>query len=241
MKLSIIIPVYNEEATIGELLMRVYKAHLPKKIEKEIVIVDDASKDRSYNICLNFKQKYSGKIKTKLIKHNLNSGKGSAVVDGLNLSSGDIVVIQDADLEYDPQDYNKLLAPILNGKTEVVYGSRLKHYPLRLYGSKKTPLIAHYLGNKFLTLITEILYQKKVSDMETCYKMFKREVLKNITIKAKRFDFEPEFTAKILKKGYMIKEVPIKVKPRGYEEGKKISWRDGFLAIWTLVKYRITD
>ncbi|KKQ56839.1 MAG: hypothetical protein US75_C0002G0037 [Candidatus Woesebacteria bacterium GW2011_GWC1_38_13] len=241
MKLSIIIPVYNEEATIGELLRRVYKARLPKKIEKEIVIVDDASKDNSYNICLNFKQKFSGKIKIKLIKHNTNRGKGSAVVDGINLASGDVVVIQDADLEYDPNDYIKLIDPILAGKADVVFGSRLKNYPLRLFGKKKTPLITHYLGNKFLTLVTEVLYQRKVSDMETCYKMFKKDVLKGINIKAKKFDFEPEFTAKILKKGYRICEVPIKVKPRGYEEGKKISWRDGFTAIWTLVKYRITD
>ena len=241
MKLSIIIPVYNEEATIGELLRRVYKARLPKKIEKEIVIVDDASKDNSYKICLNFKQKFSGKIKIKLIKHNTNRGKGSAVVDGINLASGDVVVIQDADLEYDPNDYIKLIDPILAGKADVVFGSRLKNYPLRLFGKKKTPLITHYLGNKFLTLVTEVLYQRKVSDMETCYKMFKKDVLKGINIKAKKFDFEPEFTAKILKKGYRICEVPIKVKPRGYEEGKKISWRDGFTAIWTLVKYRITD
>ena len=241
MKLSIIIPVYNEEATIGELLRRVYKARLPKKIEKEIVIVDDASKDNSYKICLNFKQKFSGKIKIKLIKHNTNRGKGSAVVDGINLASGDVVVIQDADLEYDPNDYIKLIDPILAGKADVVFGSRLKNYPLRLFGKKKTPLVTHYLGNKFLTLVTEVLYQRKVSDMETCYKMFKKDVLKGINIKAKKFDFEPEFTAKILKKGYRICEVPIKVKPRGYEEGKKISWRDGFTAIWTLVKYRITD
>lgn len=241
MKLSIIVPVYNEEVTISEILLRVVEAPLPKKVHKEIVIVDDASKDGSYIKALNFKQEHEGALTIKLIKHNTNKGKGAAVVDGINLSSGEIVVIQDADLEYDPNDYVKLIEPLISGKADVVYGTRLKNYPLRLFGEKRTPLVLHYLGNKFLTLITEILYQRKVSDMETCYKMFKRDVLKEIRIKAKRFDFEPEFTAKVLKRGYKIYEVPIKVKPRGYDEGKKISWKDGFTAFWTLVKYRFVD
>ncbi len=241
MKLSIIVPVYNEEATINEILQKVVAASLPKKVQKEIIIVDDASKDNSYMKALNFKQGHEGTLTIKIIKHNTNKGKGTAVVDGINLSSGDLVVIQDADLEYDPNDYVKLIDPLLTGKADVVYGTRLKNYPLRLFGEKRTPLVLHYLGNKFLTLVTEILYQKKVSDMETCYKMFKKDVLKDIKIKAKRFDFEPEFTAKVLKRGYKIYEVPIRVKPRGYDEGKKISWRDGFTAIWTLIKYRFVD
>lgn len=241
MKLSIVIPVYNEEASVEELLKRVVNSKLPSKIEKEIIIVDDASKDSSYLKCLKFKQNNEKEIKIKLLRHNTNKGKGTSVLDGINLASGSIVVIQDADLEYDPDDYTKLITPIIEGKSDIVYGTRLKHYPLRLFGEKKTPLVTHFLGNKFLTLITEILYQRKVSDMETCYKMFKKDVLKGINIKAKRFDFEPEFTAKVLKKGYKIHEIPIKVKPRGYEEGKKISWKDGFVALWTLVKYRFID
>jgi glycosyltransferase involved in cell wall biosynthesis len=241
MKLSIVVPVYNEEATINEILLKVVRATLPEKVQKEIIIVDDASRDDSYIKALNFKQEHEGTLKIKLIRHNTNKGKGAAVVDGINLSSGELVVIQDADLEYDPNDYVKLIEPLLSGKADVVYGTRLKNYPLRLFGEKRTPLVLHYLGNKFLTFVTEILYQKKVSDMETCYKMFKRDVLKEIKIRAKRFDFEPEFTAKVLKRGYKIYEVPIKVKPRGYDEGKKISWRDGFTAIWTLIKYRFVD
>ena len=241
MKLSIIIPVYNEEPTIETLLSKVLSAKLPAKVDREIVIVDDASKDLSYDKILKFKTALDKKISTKVIRHNFNQGKGVAVVDGINLSTGDFIVIQDADLEYDPDDYQKLIKPLMDRKTDVVFGTRLKNYPLKLFGKNKTPLVSHYLGNKFLTLVTEILYQRKVSDMETCYKMFRREVIKNITIHAKRFDFEPEFTAKIIKKGFRIFEVPIKVKPRGYAEGKKIFWKDGFVALWTLIKYRFVD
>lgn len=241
MRLSIIIPVYNEESTITKLLEAVVKVKLPTKTDKEIIVVDDASSDSSYAKILQFKQKSFKNVSLKVIRHNYNHGKGSAVVDGINLSSGDVVVIQDADLEYDPDDYPKLMEPILSGKSEVVYGTRLKDYPLKIFGKKKTPLVSHFLGNKFLTLITEILYGKKVSDMETCYKMFKKDVVANLTIKARRFDFEPEFTAKVMKSGYSIYEVPIKVKPRGYDEGKKISWKDGFIALWTLVKYRFVN
>ncbi len=241
MKLSIVIPVYNEEATVGILLGKVVRSKLPPNIDKEIVIVDDASKDGSYRDCLIFKQKHENGIKIKLIRHNSNRGKGASVLDGINLSSGEFVVIQDADLEYDPDDYGKLIEPLIDREADIVYGTRLKHYPLRLFGKRKTPLISHYIGNKFLTVVTEILYQKKVSDMETCYKMFRKDILKGINIKARRFDFEPEFTAKVLKKGYKIYEIPIRVKPRGYNEGKKISWKDGFIALWTLVKYRFID
>lgn len=241
MKLSIIIPVFNEEATVYTLLQKVLESELPIKIEKEIVIVDDASKDNSYRDSLLFKQKYNDRLKIKLIKHNTNRGKGTSVMDGINLSTGELIVIQDADLEYDPGDFVKLIEPLIKKNADIVYGSRLKHYPLSFFGKKKTPLISHYLGNKFLTIVTEILYQKKVSDMETCYKMFRKDVLKDINIKARGFEFEPEFTAKVLKKGYKIYEVPIKVRPRGYEEGKKISWRDGFIALWNLIKYRFID
>jgi len=240
MKLSIVIPVFNEESTLEWLLRRVLKAKLPLKFKKEIIIVDDASTDGSYKLSQLFK-KNNKRSEIKLIKHVKNQGKGASVVDGLRVSTGEIVIIQDADLEYNPDDYQKLIEPILKMKTDIVYGTRLKNYPLKLFGKNKTPLVTHYLGNKFLTLITEILYQQKVSDMETCYKVFRKKVLNNIQIKARRFDFEPEFTAKILKSGYKIYEVPIRVKPRGYDEGKKISWHDGFIALWTLIKYRFID
>jgi dolichol-phosphate mannosyltransferase len=240
MKLSIIIPVYNEENTIEEILKKVKSVKLPQDIEKEIIVVDDGSTDRSILKIKSAENKLNISY-LKLIRHNLNKGKGSAILSGIKKATGDIIIIQDADLEYNPEDYVRLLEPILDGKSEVVYGSRLKHYPLRISGSRKTPLVTHYLGNKLLTLLTNLLYGNGVTDMETCYKVFKKEVLKDININAKRFDFEPEITAKILKKGFKIYEIPIKVKPRGYEEGKKISWKDGFIALWTLLKYRFID
>lgn len=240
MKLSIIIPAYNEEKTIGELISRVKKVKLQKGITKEIIVVNDASQDSTKLRVQSAKLRL--KLQSlKLINHKINLGKGAALATGFKYATGDMILIQDADLEYDPEDYPKLIAPIISGKSKVVYGSRLKHYPLQLFGSKKTPLILHYLGNKFLTFITRLLYGNEVTDMETCYKVFKSEVIKPITIESKRFDFEPEITAKILKSGYKIYEVPIKVAPRGYEEGKKITWKDGFMAIWTLVKYKFVD
>jgi dolichol-phosphate mannosyltransferase len=240
MKLSIIIPAYNEEKTINELISRVTKVKLPKGITKEIIVVNDASKD-STKLKVQ-RAKLELKLPDlKLVNQTINQGKGAALATGFKHATGDIILIQDADLEYDPEDYPKLIAPIISGKSKVVYGSRLKHYPLRLFGSKKTPLVLHYLGNKFLTFVTRVLYGKEVTDMETCYKVFTKEVIKPITIESKRFDFEPEITAKILKKGYKIYEVPIKVSPRGYEEGKKITWKDGFMAVWTLIKYKFFD
>jgi len=234
MKLSIIIPVYNEEATIAKLIDKVGAINLPKSVRKEIIVVDDASIDSS--------SEKASKVKgIKLKRHKKNLGKGAAVKTGIEASTGEIIIIQDADLEYDPNDIPRLVKPIIDGKAKVVYGSRLKNYPLKLFGKNKTPLITHFIGNKFLTFITNMLYGDDVTDMETCYKVFKKEVLDEIEINSKGFEFEPEITAKILKKGYEIYEVSIKVKPRGYDEGKKITWKDGFAAVWTLLKYRFVD
>ena len=234
MKLSIIIPAFNEKSTINEIIRRVKKAKLPKTIQKEIIIVDDASTDETSEIIKNLKS-------VRSYRQKINLGKGAAVIKGIKMSTGDILIIQDADLEYNPADFFRLVKPILDGKTKVVYGSRLKNYPLRFFGKKRTPLISHYLGNKLLTLFTNLLFLNGTSDMETGYKVFKREVVSDMVLKSKRFEFEPEITAKILKKGIKIYEVPIKVSPRGYDEGKKITWRDGFIALWTLVKYRFID
>lgn len=251
MRLSIIIPVYNEEKTVGEILKRIKRVKLPNGITREIVVVDDGSNDSSKVKISSFassfvrtskdKKATKDKRNLKFIRHKVNRGKGAAVRTGIRAATGDVVLIQDADLEYNPEDYSRLLAPILDEGAEVVYGTRLKHYPLRFFGRKSTPFISHYLGNKFLTLVTNLLYGNNVSDMETCYKVFKREALKGVVLKSDGFDFEPEITAKILKNGYKIYEVPIRVNPRGYDEGKKITWRDGVKALWTLIKYRFED
>jgi dolichol-phosphate mannosyltransferase len=234
MKLSVIIPVYNEEATIKKIIGLVKKVKFPRNVDTEIIVVNDASTDGTSKILSRF-------VGLRVFNHKINSGKGTAVRTGIENSKGDCLVIQDADLEYDPKYIPLLLKPIIEGRAKVVYGTRLKHFPLRIGGRRKTPLISHFLGNKFLSLVTGLLYSTGVSDMETGYKMFTRDVVNNIKLHSKRFELEPEITAKILKQGIKIYEVPIKVAPRGYDEGKKITWRDGFIAIWTLIKYRFTD
>lgn len=228
MKLSIIMPVYNEEKTIKEILKRINAVQL--NIEKEIIVIDDSSTDSTKEIL-----KKINDNSIKIFYHKQNMGKGSAIRTGLKKSTGDIILIQDADLEYNPEEYPLLLQPILDGKTKVVYGSRFK-------GQMTGPnLLSHVYGNKILTFITKVLYFHNVSDMETCYKVFKKEVLKDIRLKAKRFDFEPEITAKIIKKGYKIHEVPITYNSRLFDEGKKITWKDGIKALYYLVKYRFTN
>lgn len=235
MKLSVIIPLYNEEATVSEILKRVKSADLPKQWKKEIIVIDDKSTDSSKLRVQKLKIK-----DLRLYSHKTNLGKGAAIRTGFKKSTGEVVVIQDADLEYDPRYFQKLLKVIVSKKSQVVYGTRLKKYPLVLWGKNKTPIPAHWLGNKLLTLVTNVLYGSNLSDMETCYKMMTRNVLKSLRLTADKFDIEPEITAKILKQGFKIIEVPIKVKPRTRLEGKKIHWTDGFSAIWTLVKYRFT-
>lgn len=234
--LSILIPVYNEEKTIQELIDKVVQVKLPESIKKEIIIVSDGSSDGTDMILSSLKLKG-----LKFLRHERNFGKGRAVRTGLKKATGDFIIIQDADLEYNPEDYSRLLEPILEGKAFVVYGSRLINYPLRLWGKKKTVLPIHLMANKFLTFLTNIFYLSNLTDMETGYKLFKKGVLDKLDLKSNRFDFEAEVTAKILKRKTSIVEVPILVKPRTYKDGKKIGWRDGIAAIWVLIKYRFID
>jgi len=228
MKLSIVMPVFNERNTIKEILRRVRQVDLGD-LEREIVIVDDGSSDGTRDILS--MEEDSG---TRVIFHQENRGKGAAVRTGFAAASGDLIVIQDADLEYDPEDYPKLIEPVLKGKAQVVYGSRFT-------GPRKNMLFWHFVGNRFLALMTNILYNTTLSDMETCYKLFTREALQGIELNSDHFEIEPEMTAKILKKKIRIFEVPISYAGREMEEGKKITWRDGIPALWTLIKYRFVD
>ena len=223
-KLSIIIPVYNEERTISEIVRRVRAVHL-EDIEKEIIVVDDGSRDRTGEILKDFKG--SDII---ILRHEKNLGKGAAIKTAISKVSGEMVIIQDADLEYDPKDIEKMLRPYLEGKGNVVYGSRFT-------GERRNMFFWHLLGNKFLSLLTNILYNTTLSDMETGYKLFDAGVLKAIPLKARGFGFEPEVTAKLLRRGHYIYEVPISYVGRSYSEGKKITWKDGFRSIYYLFRF----
>lgn len=234
MLLSIIIPVFNEEKTIEELLDRVSKVVLNKNIAKEIIVIDDSSTDKTKDILKKLEKKY----KFKRITHEKNSGKGAAIKSGLRKSKGEWIIIQDADLEYDPAYYNQLLEPLLSKKALIVYGNRFANYPLKLWGKDKTIMPHHWIANKLLTSVTNVLYGSKISDMETGYKIFNKEILKNLKLNSKRFEIEVELTAKVLLNGHKIHEVPIKTNPRTHKEGKKISWKDGVAASWALIKYR---
>jgi len=228
MKLSIVMPVYNEHATIEEILSRVEAVGLAD----EIVIVDDGSTDGTRELLHELASRYPI---TNLILHQHNQGKGAAVRTGIQAARGELILIQDADLEYDPRDYPTLLKPIEEGVADVVYGSRFLGAP------RRSTMFWHMVANKLLTLFTNILYNSILSDMETGYKLFKSEVIKSIPLRARRFDFEPEVTAKLLKRRIRIFEVPITFYPREYSEGKKIGLRDAFEAAWTLFKYRFVD
>ncbi len=236
MKLSIIIPVFNEEKTIKEILSRVLKESI-SDVEKDIIVVDDGSTDNTKEILKSFKNK-----DIKIFFHNKNLGKGAAVKTGVKNSKGDYIIIQDADLEYHPKYINSLIRPIIERKSQVVYGTRIKRMP-NLKGEEKTvQFLVHYLGNRFLSLVTSLLYGQWITDMETGYKLFPKNAMKNIKLNAKGFELEPEITAKLLKTGYKIYELPIKTNPRGYDEGKKISTlKDGSKAVWYLFKYRFTN
>lgn len=236
MKLSIIIPAYNEEQTILELVQKVDAVKLPG-IDKEIVIVEDCSKDRTAEIL----RKLAAEKPYKILFQPVNSGKGAALRRGFEESTGDILLIQDADLEYDPSEYPILLQPIIDGKAEVVYGTRLHAYGGN-FRKDRWHYLLHVIGNVGLTLITNVLYFTWLTDMETGYKVFTRSALEKIgRLRARRFDFEPEITAKFLKKGFKIREVPIQYVSRDFAQGKKITWRDGLKAMWYLVFYRFTD
>lgn len=223
-KLSIIIPVYNEKSTVQEVLDSVSRTKV-LGWDKEIIIIDDGSTDGTQEILKKWVKKVEVIFKKK------NEGKGSAVTIGITKATGDIILIQDADLEYSPSDYPVLLAPFENDRVHVVYGSRF-------LGGHLSTMFMYALGNKFVTLVTNILYNTNITDMETGYKVFDAAVLKGIRIKAKRFDFEPEITAKVLRSGYQIYEVPISYFGRKFSEGKKLTWRDGIDAFITLLKFR---
>lgn len=227
---DIIVPVYNEEKTLEEVIKKLEETDFCG-LEKRIILVDDASVDSSRKILL------SGRYeKHCIILHDTNGGKGCAITSALKYTEADIVMIQDADLEYNPDDYNKLLPLLISDEADVVYGSRLKDKTQR-----KSFLFLSYIANSFLTFLTNLLYGSKITDMETCYKAFKRDVIKNLTIRASRFDFEPEITAKIIKKGVRLKEVPITYNGRKYHEGKKVTARDALHAIFALFYYRFFD
>jgi glycosyltransferase involved in cell wall biosynthesis len=227
MKVSVVIPAYNEIKTIAEIVRRVEATGVPD----EIVIVDDGSTDGTRDLL----KQLDGNGRVRVILRERNQGKGAAVMDGIRAANGEVVLIQDADLEYDPRDYPGLLRPIEEGIADVVYGSRF------MGAARRPTMFWHMVANKLLTLMTNILYNNILTDMETGYKVFCRDMVKDIHIRARRFDFEPEFTAKILKRKVRIFEVPITFNPRDYSEGKKIKLKDAFEAVWTLVKYRFVD
>ncbi|MCK4666802.1 glycosyltransferase family 2 protein [Candidatus Dependentiae bacterium] len=226
MKLSIIIPVYNEVETVKEVIKKIQFLQLP--VDKEIIVIDDGSNDGTADVV-----KKLGESNIKILLFNRNRGKGAAVREGYSQASGDIIMIQDADLELDPEEIIDLLIPILEENKNVVYGNRFHK------GNKNKGSLLFYLGNKFLVLITNMLFWGGISDMETCYKMLKRKVLEKLELKSNRFDIEPEITAKILKNGFKIYDVPISYNPRKNAKGKKINWKDGFFALWVLIKIRL--
>ena len=241
MKLSIIIPVFNEEKTVAKVLKKVTSVKLPVK-NIEYIIVDDGSIDTSAVIIAETYKKLGSPRGFKFIKHSKNKGKGAAVKTGIQKASGDYIVIQDADLEYNPDDISKLLKPIIEGRAKVVYGTRLNRLPNFKRDERTPQFFIQYLGNKFLSFVTSVLYFHWITDMECCYKLFPKNALKNTKLDARGFEFEPEITAKLLKSGYKMLEVPISTNPRGYNEGKKLnSFKDGPIALWTLVKYRFIN
>mgnify|MGYP004503030355 FL=1 len=226
-KITILIPVYNEYNTLNKILAKIENIDF-YGLNKEIILIDDCSTDGT-------KELYKD-LNYKVLYHERNLGKGAALRDGFKEATGDIVTIQDADLEYNPEDLLPLVKVVMDNEADVAYGSRFMNIDM-----SKNYMLTHLLGNKALTIITNILYGANLTDMETCYKVFKSEYVKNLNIKSNRFDFEPEITAKVLKQGARLKEVPISYNARSFDEGKKISWKDGFAAIFALIKFRFMN
>jgi glycosyltransferase involved in cell wall biosynthesis len=229
MLLSIVVPCYNEKHTIVPLLERVLSASLPEKVEREVIVVDDCSTDGTQDTL-----KSISDPRVRMVRHEKNLGKGAALRTGFGHATGEVVVVQDADLEYNPNEYGKLLKPILDGRADVVYGSRFM-----TTDERRVLYYFHYIGNRFLTFASNVFTNMNLSDMETCYKMFKSDVLEKITIRENRFGFEPEITAKIARLKCRVYEVGISYSGRTYEEGKKIGLRDGIRALWCIVKYNV--
>lgn len=228
MTLSIVIPVYNERATIATILDHVQSSGLAD----EIIVVDDASSDGTREVLAEIARNHP---RLKLVLHESNRGKGAALRTGLAAATGDLILVQDADLEYDPRDYPSLLQPIQDGRADVVFGSRF------LGGPRRTTMFWHMVANQLLTLTTNILYNSILTDMETGYKLFRREVIQSLPLRASRFDIEPEITAKLLKRRVRVFEVPISFNPREYSKGKKIRLQDAFHAVWALLRFRFSD
>ena len=227
MKISIVIPVYNESKTICDVIGRVEEAIN----DKEIIIVDDNSTDGTRDLLINYEEKKDFKV----IYQSKNKGKGAALRAGFEVAKGEIIIVQDADLEYNPKDYPILLEPILDNRADVVYGSRF------LGGPHRVLFFWHYLGNLFLTTLSNMFTNINLSDMETGYKVFRRKILESITLKCDRFGFEPEFTSKVARKKFIIYEVPISYSGRDYSQGKKINWKDGVAALWFIFRFRFFD
>jgi glycosyltransferase involved in cell wall biosynthesis len=224
--MTVIVPVFNERTTVAEIVRRVRAVEVPLVVD--VVVVDDGSSDGTDKVLAALEDST-----VRVVTHERNQGKGAAIRTGLGEAKGDLILIQDADLEYDPDDWPKLLDPVLKNKAVVVYGSRFT-------GERKNMMPLHWIGNRFLSLVTNVLYSSTLSDMETCYKLFDRRVLEGIRVVSDRFDFEPEITAKVLRRGYRIYEVPISYAGREVDEGKKITWRDGVGALVALVKFRFS-
>lgn len=233
LKLSIVIPAYNERGTIQELLRRVARAALPEGVEREIVVVDDCSTDGTRELLQELVT--AGSPPIRLVEQPVNGGKGAALRRGFAEATGDLILIQDADLEYDPRDYPVLLQPILEDEADVVYGSRF------LGGPHRVLFFWHYVANRGLTTLSNMFSDLNLSDMETCYKVFRRSLLDGVRLRSDRFGIEPELTAKFARRRARIYEVPISYHGRTYAEGKKIGWRDGFAAVWAIVRYNLAD